>query len=457
MQIGLGVKFGLLVRAAERCLDQDFSEVRLDLQPATALGGLARTIGSTISLSHEAAHLPATSVDFILAHELAHVVQKRLGSRAKQAGLARPTHGDHVAAIEREADAAAAAILSGSAMRCVLPDDPARPAHWGELGHYYTSYFVMLKAGVDPKKARVRAFFCQLPDQVWQFDATGATRDYNEAAPEDSDYGLKSYAVSAATWFADIKRATPNSAFVYQTQTRMTGDESGVYEIKVKVEDPVARAARLPRDLNVIRGLHCLTGGSSTLETEFRTNVLKQNWTDPVLSGLALHPFGDSFAHRTESDIKVMYGDDHGHLFDGHDPDYVSQRPENYIGYARALYEAIPAEGGKAKLPFAISVEPALRTICEIKIPIPEGIPGKRREMRLSGKGAEDKGLAKMKALLSQIEGYDPSYDPVREGAGYWSTFAVANKAILDEVGGAEAVRTKIMMAGMRWNARQVP
>lgn len=56
-------------------------------------------------------------------------------------------------------------------------------------------------------------------------------------------------------------------------------------------------------------------------------------------AGLVLHAFGDSYAHTNESG--ATYGEFFGHLFDGHAPDQIGQRPELYLSYVEMLFEAL--------------------------------------------------------------------------------------------------------------------
>jgi hypothetical protein len=453
----------------------DFSTVRFDTRPEAEIAALARTLDNTISISHEATRLPARIVVFILAHELAHIAQKRIGSRVVRATLARAVRSSsYLDSLELEADQAASAILRGVPTMCTLPDVPERPAHWGPLGHYYTVYYVMLQAGVPAKEARIRAFFCQLPDEVWQFDATAATRDYNEAAPDDDNQTLKSGIVSIGTDAAGIKRATPWDEFVMR-EGPVRPHTPGMKNPTDYFEDPVSKRNRLHFDKAVVRGLHALTGRSYEAETQYRLRVLRHNWKDLVLSGLALHPLGDSFSHRPLSGDHEMYGDHHGHLFDGHEPDNVASRPANYMNYAKTLFETVSQLiGGRNS--FKLAAEPVLKEISSIHV-IPRspsasdlsrrgaGHPGSDpRLINLSGgvryadaidpKAAEERGLKKLIGALSITPGFDSSYRPEKLGYVYWKEFAQKHHKMLEMVGGAAAVRAKIERAALRWDQR---
>lgn len=69
-------RFNEIVRIAEMSLGLDLNCLSLKWSPAAVLGGLAKTINTKITLSHEAVTLPAAVFEFIVAHELVHVAQK---------------------------------------------------------------------------------------------------------------------------------------------------------------------------------------------------------------------------------------------------------------------------------------------------------------------------------------------------------------------------------------------
>jgi hypothetical protein len=110
----------------------------------------------------------------------------------------------------------------------------------------------------------------------------------------------------------------------------------------------------MAQGFDVQQGLHALTGAPAEVETTRRINIL--NALDPVrdtlVFGLALHAFGDSYAHRAADGVTMYppgagHGPDSGlaragrraHLPEMHvHPDAVGPyHAELYIRYARAL------------------------------------------------------------------------------------------------------------------------
>ncbi len=240
----------------------------------------------------------------VLRHELAHIAQQRLWR-----GHAVPT-----AWTELEAHAVAAGHLG----RARLPLDPMQPACWEEVGHYYTVYYVLFAAGVRDDLARQIAFYAQLPDEVSELDATRA--GYSFAAT--------SLALSASM----------SSTYAMMHQAPRSFDD-------------------LTRSLNIQRGLHALTGGNCETETTRRTGILRNinPVQNPLDFGLALHAFGDSYAHRVAgglrmyspvlghaSDTLASWGERRGHLPEMHvHPDAIGpHHAALYVRYATDLHLA---------------------------------------------------------------------------------------------------------------------
>lgn len=241
----------------------------------------AAAIGDRIFVSSGLKRLPARARERILAHEIVHVLQKR--NVATMSGAVGPAA---AAALEFEADQGAEAALAGRLFRVALADRAEIPRFWGPAGHYYTSFFVMLAAGVEPRIARLRAFFCQMPDQVLNFDATAAAIDSKiDADSIVGRYGAKQ-AVSAP--------ANPYHFFG---------------------ESEEQKRKRILENAQVESGLHSLTGAGSAAEQQYRFGVLLKMFphNDHLAVGLALHAFGDSFAHVQLSNPGLMYKNGIGH------------------------------------------------------------------------------------------------------------------------------------------------
>jgi hypothetical protein len=264
----LGLRTNLLVDAG-RSLGMDlsdviFSEVAAQCVPS---GVLAWAFRDRIFLSSAVRTLPEADRRQIVAHELAHVAQKRLPACGRHSG----------ADYEAEADAAGAAICAGQSFDVRRADPTDLPRFWGPAGHYYTCYFVMLAAGVRPVEARVRAFFCQMPDQVAEFDA----------------------AVAAVDAFTGASFNSARPMHPYQ------GKFGGMHNKELKLQD----------DAIVESGLHSLTGHSSAGEQTYREQRLREMFAsdDHLGVGLALHAFGDSFAHVQFKNPSLMYKCGIGH------------------------------------------------------------------------------------------------------------------------------------------------
>jgi Domain of unknown function (DUF4157) len=275
---------------------EDFRTVIMHMERDTPDCSPARAIGEHIFISRNW-YRPDTMLGRrILAHELAHVVQKRRGHALRPGTRLRPSTD---LLVEIEAHAAANVVCSGGLFKCETADPPERPRCWGPAGHYYTTYFVLLCAGVDDAIASKMAFFAQMPDQVRELDATQVEIDR-------LTFGLR----------------TPNAT-----------------------KGPLSRKEIKSRDNIVQMGLHCLNGRRSEDETKLRRQRLEDAKLPSFKFGLAIHPFGDSFAHRIIDHEVQLYGPGMGHAVElfhgrsGHAPDYVNWRPKLYKEYANCLYE----------------------------------------------------------------------------------------------------------------------
>jgi RHS repeat-associated protein len=92
----------------------------------------------------------------------------------------------------------------------------------------------------------------------------------------------------------------------------------------------------LPTNQAIQRGTHALTGGSSTHARTVAQNMLYAATSYEEI-GTALHYFGDSYAHSMIGNESQMYPTGEGHLWDGHDPDKIAERPGLYLEYANSL------------------------------------------------------------------------------------------------------------------------
>ena len=176
--------------------------------------------------SRDAICLPTTirdshdqSFHSVIAHELAHVCQKRLASRPSRRSISAPS-----LALEIEADLAVWAISRGHQYSPILSDVSDSVRFWGPAGHYYTVYFLSVAAGLDPEICFRNAIYTQLPDQVDELDATAA--------------GMRQFAVGA------------------KSAARLDLEDTN-FELQI------SQALQSANDLMVQRGLHSLMGGGA--------------------------------------------------------------------------------------------------------------------------------------------------------------------------------------------------
>lgn len=92
--------------------------------------------------------------------------------------------------------------------------------------------------------------------------------------------------------------------------------------------------------------LHSLHGGGPAAVAQRRLDLASmieaRNRSEAQASwqtGFLVHALGDSYAHTNP--VGQAYGETYGHLFDGHAPDLVGNRPELYLDYVDALFAAL--------------------------------------------------------------------------------------------------------------------
>lgn len=309
----------------EASLGTGLGHVRLHRGPAATrlaaqAGGIACALGGRdIFLGA----VPPPLLPAVLAHEVAHLVQQRLPAPS---GARR--------AAEDEAHRATRAILAGRRFHPRIALDPREPACWEEAGHYYTVYFVLLACGVRDPLARQIAFYCQLPDEVSELDAVRAGYAIAGTAATGGGFG---------DWLYEHSVGQVEEMLVTIHNGILDSYPGGRYMTRVRRDARDAGAVYRP-PLDVQQGLHALTGGSSATETAARRAIVMG--IDPVANtfefGIALHVFGDSYAHRDRSGA-TMYAPVAGHA-----PDSLAARagsdrhvhPDGIGPYRRATYEA---------------------------------------------------------------------------------------------------------------------
>jgi hypothetical protein len=270
----------------EHGLGEDFHRVTLSVREGAG-GPVAYTVGEHIVISARWYRPDTWLGRFVLAHELAHVVQKRRGSSSAVGSCAEPCPD----AVEAEAHTAAVAVTSDGRFACALADRSESRRFWGFAGHYYTVYFILLAAGIEDEVAARMALYAQLPDLVAELDATRA--------------GLRYVLDPTVPVWSSL----------------------GVTQLQIQI------------------GLHALSGRPSSEETKSRSVRLRAAHLNTFEFGLAIHPYGDSFAHRRLDDDTRMYNAPLGHFVEvrhlaPHDPDFIDhpKRRQHYHDYALGLY-----------------------------------------------------------------------------------------------------------------------
>jgi hypothetical protein len=344
----------------------DFRAVRLHRTLATdsanrCIGSVAFTIGEHIGFGSGFDESYGSLFNYVLAHELTHVLQKRLPKRTFfDCSLEAPS------ALEREAVWVASGVLAGQSVCVGLSDTAEVPRFWGPAGHYYTVYLCSIWAKCSISEAYSNAFFAQMPDQVEELDAT------------ESGY--------------DIGRNVAKLPFQF-------GYREGTQIIT---------------DINVQRGLHALTGGKAGEETFKRRKILE--YLKPGLAfSLALHAFGDSFAHRkSESDESQMYSPPLGHaaeLLSFKNPykvDYINLHQKLYMDYGKQMFDILCSKFGKLPKEFKEQRRQQLEKHLEV----------------ISNEPNEDLQIRKILGITAVDTGeIAPKYYPELEKLAPWNVF----------------------------------
>lgn len=378
-----------LLPMLEDLFGRHFRRVRLhrserSLAANRSLRSMAFTVGRDICL------LPGIDASLglryvrILAHELTHVVQKELGARHS---CSKQTPG---AELEAEADEIADRIMAGLPVSPRLLDSSAGPRCWGPAGHYWTIYFICIAAGLEKQAAMDNAFYAQMPDQVEELDAT-----------------------------------QEGFAFFENYPRIFLGD---------------AGADRVLRTKAVQMGLHALSGWSSEYETRYRTNILKTLKPGTFEFALALHPFGDSFAHRLVNGGERMYSGPIGHLQQGnvgdctrvfqkgnlqaacldsaYGVDNLNRRESLYPSYGLALYDVLVKTWASAPVAERAKVEDYLYEVMD--------------------EATEDGQALKLRVLAAKLSNvvhgdYDPNDEPCVPWKKFHSNHPWVSPDILDK------------------------
>ncbi|WP_426960134.1 DUF4157 domain-containing protein [Muricoccus radiodurans] len=301
-----------LFESLSRSYSADLSGVKLSTGPAAerlAGDAVAVCVDGQIFLGERARAPGAPPILAVIAHEAAHAVQQRRGRLGQRLASSY--------AAEREACDLAMIAVSGRRAAVRLALDWRAPAAWEEVGHYYTTYYVLLSAGVRDPMAKQIAFYCQLPDEVAALDAVEVV------APNlglGAITGIPGWIYENTVGTATDAMHTMYNGFVDMVPYGAGGGH--MYREKPRSFE------RFSMGLDVQSGLHALTGRSATVETANRLAILRgiDPAANPLEFGIALHAFGDSFAHRDDAA---------GRMFPpmiGHGGESVQSRMQRKVG-----------------------------------------------------------------------------------------------------------------------------
>lgn len=404
--------------------------------------------------------------DLIRAHERAHLRQRRVSP-----GLPRILSRNPVYRQMLECDAAMAslAIVAGREPLFTLPDDPRTTAHWGPAGHYWTSLCVMLTAGLPFEQARRRAFFCQMPDQVLEFDAIAAAVDLTTVL-----------GTSPAELMS--KPATPvdqrRSAELVVTEGYSLPIAPGInYPLVPRIaqtlpwESSASYGERRAHAIQVSKGLHCLTGRLGSDEVKFRSDNARQFGRDPVRFGLALHCFGDSYSHQVDqaqydawqtkvnvvTSVSVpagiairqvpmskpgyMYPPLSGHGPAGHAPDDLREHQSQYLSYVGALYDLVTEVFGGGSPLHRGRLIAGLRVISSMKF------DGDDEKINAQQSAEIRAHCSKLGFASSGLNDYLPEY----EKCSYWRLFHRGHDRMMRPEG-ADAIFRTAREVGEIWS-----
>lgn len=330
LEAGLGEPLSGPLRAhLEHVFDADLSHVRIHRSATAAaildtLGAVACTDGEHILFAEGRYRPDRKDGLWLLAHEIAHVVQKRRGQDAAVGAASSSV-------IELEAGLAAECALEGVPAGPMSGDSSPDLRCWGEGGHYYSIFYAAAAAGYSASDACLMATRAQLPDEVHEYDATHV--------------GIAGGAVSLMTNPTDaVTVAIPE---LIRNQAEVPVPAGSI--------SPAYRYAR-----TIQRGLHCLSGHPvGEVVAARRAAVLRYKPSDFAF-GLALHPFGDSYAHQNDNGrmFEGLLGHFHQKPVEGAAPDthhhddesdealgkcvdFLHRRPERFREYLVSLYDTL--------------------------------------------------------------------------------------------------------------------
>lgn len=322
----------------EHCFGTDLSHIRLHFSDSSgdanrAFGSLAFNIDRHVCFRPGFDAEKGDAFNRVLAHEIAHAVQRERGSTARSHRRA-PSW-----IFESEADVCAEWAVSERPVPPLTPDTWHGPRCWDFQGHYYTILWASLAAGLSLDDAARTSFFAQMPDQVDELDAIAAAFAWGGRFGKSLPASLEAKSLQVVAYVSPQMRhyLTQNPWIVEYWQK-----QSDEY-----IDEMVA-------EWTIQTGLHGLTGRNAEDETARRLKILDGLNHQSFEFGLGLHPYGDSFAHRDMDHSTTMYPPPLGHLTEKgyqiarkdykdspHDPDNIHKRPQLYKAYGMDLYDLL--------------------------------------------------------------------------------------------------------------------
>ncbi|MDF2679174.1 MAG: Rhs family protein [Brevibacillus sp.] len=268
---------------------------------------------------------------------------------------------------------------------------------YSEAGHYYTVYFVSLAVGFSPEVAYRNAFYAQMPDEVNEFDAIEVEWERQTSFATKSGAALDSAVNAIEKTGASFANGMMNYMGYYTDKPRDPAPSS---------RQTASAELQTQRD-DMQRGLHTLTGGSTTFERSYRDSVARKLEPGSLEFGLNLHAFGDSYSHATIDNENVFYETGLGHgvelgkRLSGTAPDQIPRRKELYYQYVGHLYDVLSDIAKKQGLKPRLSKEQVLAAATDI-----------------SFRQAKANQIDTIRGLAKALMGVDMKpYQPEREGA----------------------------------------
>lgn len=339
----------------------------------------------------------------ILRHEIAHVIQKRMARHTQMT----PRLSDAV--YEIEAEVFRQSEVSQKIESLFSPDPHSGIRFFEEDGHYYTTYLAAALGGVPGSTAARIAFYSQLPDLIWELDAisvgiflgmSGGEVRWSEApikylrllgdrpVPSLVSSKLPEYVMHLQKSYMPVVGGTlGRTPKLYEEENLLHPNFYKKTYISRFLREPdyssfAQKKILQPRPycLAIQKGLHSLTGRVASDEQNARLTRLSEYKIlskDALKLGLAIHAYGDSFAHTDNSSPPRMFFPIRGHSEEGHTPDEMKGRTKEWNTLFKTLVRFF---SGVTKIKKPISDEELdqisvrIITLCE------EGMKERRNE-----------------------------------------------------------------------------